>query len=133
MKSNQIFIGNIKKCVKYEEHTMLGVNTVIDDCSIGYDRFGYVEEKSELYKENAILIKNKNGGYIDIERLNSVLDLIKISHDVTKNGYRLGGLIMSTIPHSVNCLYVDKESLKPYFKDKEKNISVRQLKKQYKK
>ena len=86
----------------------------------------------ELYKENAVLIKVKNGGYVDLENFNSILDYIKIHQDITKNGYRLGGLIMSTSAHCINSLFVDRKSLIPYYKNKEQdnNISVHQLKKQ---
>ena len=80
------------------------------------------------------MLKIKQGGYVDIERLNSILDYIKMRKDITKTGYILGGLIMSTSSHRIDSLFVDETSLKPYYNNKQqKNISVRQLKKQIKK
>lgn len=132
MKTDQIFIGDIRKCTKYNTHTTFSSSMYIGDQCIGCNSFGYVDEDDELYKENAVLIKVKNGGYVDLENFNSILDYIKIHQDITKNGYRLGGLIMSTSAHCVNCLFVDRKSLKPYYTNKEQdnNISVHQLKKQ---
>ena len=129
MKTDQIFIGDIRRCTKYEKHITL--SSMI--ANIGRESFGYIEEDDELYKENAILIKIKNGGYVDLERFNSILDYIKIHKDITKNGYRLGGLMMSTSAHCLDSLFVDEESLKPYYTAKQtSNLSVHQLKKQIK-
>ena len=134
MKPEQIFIGNIRKCPKYEEHTTFKSQTFIDSDIIDTDTFGYIVSDDELYKENAILLKIKQGGYVDIERLNSILDYIKMRKDITKTGYILGGLIMSTSSHRIDSLFVDETSLKPYYNNKQqKNISVRQLKKQLRK
>ncbi len=134
MKTDQIFIGNIRKCTKYEIHITFSSSTCIDDQCIGYDSFGHIEEEDELYKENAVLIKIENGGYVDLERFNSILDYIGIYRNLTKDGYRLGGLMMSTSAHCIDSLFVDEKSLKPYYAGKQKtgDISVRQLKKQVK-
>lgn len=135
MKTDQIFIGDIRKCTKYETHTTFSSSTYIGDQCIGCDSFGYIDKDDELYKENAVLIKIKNGGYVDLERFNSILDYIRIYRDITKDGYRLGGLMMSTSAHCIDSLFVDEKSLKPYYADKQQtdDISVHQLKKQVKK
>lgn len=133
MKPEQIFIGNIKKCTQYEEHTAFSSNTKIGSQCICEESFGYIIQDSEIFKENAILIKVKNGGYVDLENLNSILDHIKIWKDTSKYGYRLNGLMMSTLPDDINDLFVDSKSLKPYYtKEQPKSISTRQLKKQLK-
>lgn len=135
MKTDQIFIGDIRKCTKYETHTTFSSSTYIGDQCIGCDSFGHIVEDDELYKENAVLIKIENGGYVDLERFNSILDYIRIYRDITKDGYRLGGLMMSTSAHCIDSLFVDEKSLKPYYTDKQQidDISVHQLKKQVKK
>ena len=121
MKTDQIFIGNIKKCTKYDYRSQ------------GYGDWNTSPAvDSKLYKQNAVLIKVENGGYVDLEKLNSLLDYIKIYKDITENGYRLGGLMRSIRPHCVDCLFVDLDSLKPYYSDKQKKekTSVHQLRKQ---
>ena len=45
MKKSKIFIGNIRKCTKYNMH---------DIFCIGGDSFGSIEEDDELYKKDAI-------------------------------------------------------------------------------
>lgn len=132
MKPEQIFVGNIRKCTKYESHTTFQSETYINGRFIGGDGFGYIDTDDELFKENAILIKIEKGGYVDLERLNSILDYVRIYKDI-KDGYMLGGLMMPTSPHGIDNLFVDKKSLKPYYSNEQtKNISVHQLKKQLK-
>ena len=58
MKSEQFFIGNVKRCTKYEAHTTLHCETYINGQSIGGEGFGYVKIEDEIFKENAILIKS---------------------------------------------------------------------------
>jgi len=133
MKPEQIFTGDIRKCTKYESHLAFSSETYITGECIGSCGFGYIDKEDELFKENAILIKIKNGGYVDLERFNSILDYLRIYGDITKEGYRLGGLMMPTSAYKADCLFVDADSLKPYYSnEQEKNISVRQLKKQLK-
>lgn len=134
IKPEQIFIGDIKKCTKYKMHTTFSSSLYIGDHCIGCDSFGHIEEDSELYKENAVLIKIENGGYVDLEKLNSILDYIKIHRDIEKDGYQLGGLMIPTEAYCAGKLFVDGKTLKPYYNDKQKTnyISTRQLKKQIK-
>lgn len=132
MKSDQVFIGNIRRCTKYEENIALSCKTYIDGQLIGCERFGSIEEDDELYKENAILIRVKNGGYVDLERFDSILDYIRLYRLYTKNGFRLGGLIMSTSAYRLDDLFVDEKTLKPYYQTNEevKDTSILKLKKQ---
>jgi len=131
MKTDQIFIGNINKCTKYKIHNNFSSETFIGDQCICCDSFGYIEVENEVYKENAILIKLKNGGYVDLENLNSIFDHLKIAGTIKKEGFYLGGIIMSNYAHCNGSIFVDTKSLVPY-RTKNKtysNISVRQLKK----
>lgn len=132
MKSDQVFIGNIRRCTKYEENIALSCKTYIDGQLVGCERFGSIEEDDELYKENAILIRVKNGGYVDLERFDSILDYIRLYRLYTKNGFRLGGLIMSTSAYRLDDLFVDEKTLKPYYQTNEevKDTSILKLKKQ---
>lgn len=86
----------------------------------------------DIFRENAILIKFTDGGYVDLDKLNSFLDYIGIYQDVTN--YHLRELIMSTSAHYLGSLFVDEESLKPYYDNLEqtKKISVHRLKKEVK-
>lgn len=131
MKSEQIFIGDIRKCTKYETNNTFSSGMYIGNQCIDCTSFGYIDTDDEIYKENAVLIKLKNGSYVDLERLNSVLDYIRIYRDMTSDGYYLGGIMMSTSAYGMDSLFVDEKSLTPYYTDKQQpsHISVHQLKK----
>lgn len=133
MKAEQIFVGDIKKCTKYEAHTIFQFEMCLNGQSLGGDSFGYVDVEDEIFKQNATLIKFEKGGYVDIENINSILDYIKIYRDIKKDGYMLGGLLMSTSAHRSDCLFVDRDSITPYCSDEQtKSISIHQLRKQIK-
>lgn len=88
----------------------------------------------KLYKENAVLVKTKNGGYIDLENFNSILDYLKIYKDDAQRDYNLWKTIMPTHSRGSNSLFVDENSLKPYFnsEDKKEEISIYQLRRRQK-
>lgn len=132
MKPEQIFIGSIRKCTKYEMHTTFSMTISIGGAPLGTDSFGYIEQDSILEKENAVLVKLEKGGYVDLDTFNSALDYLRIYKDVTKHGYRTGGLILSTSPNKIGSIFVDESSVKPYYqtKDKVKNITFGKLKKE---
>ena len=134
MKAKQIFIGNIRECTKSEEHITTTSKTYSNGECVGSESMGYINTESDIYRENAILIKIKNGGYVDLTRLNSILDYIKVRKDITKWGFRLGGLIMASSANRVGKLFVDENSLKSYYGnamlDSNDKASIRQLRKQ---
>ena len=99
MEESILFIGNIRKCTKYETH-----KTAVLDIAGCTDSFGYMEIKDELYKENATLIKTKDGKFID---LGDILDISKIKK-------AKGKIKMSTYPIKKGCLFVDEKTLKPH-------------------
>ena len=133
MKTDRIFIGNIKMCTKYEFSNIISNNDYIDDKCIGSASFGYIDYEDKVVKENAILIKLKDCFYVDVENLNSFLDYILISGVIINP--ILTNLVISTFASRKNQLFVDKESLKPYYDKEEKidNISLKTLKKNLKK
>ncbi len=137
MKAEQIFIGNINKCTKYEQHDILK-SELIDGITgevVGCQKFGYIEREGEVYKENAILIRLQNGGYVDIDNLNSILDHLSVHRDITKDGYRAGRLIMPTLAWKEGCLYVDESTLRKCYSESESQdkVTVRSLKQKFNK
>lgn len=134
MKPDKIFIGNIKRCTKYISHSRFTGNVFIGEECVNLSSFGYIESEDELYKENAVLVKTKNGGYIDLENFNSILDYLKIYKDDVQRDYNLWKTIMPTHSRGNNSLFVDENSLKPYFnsEDKKEEISIYQLRRRQK-
>lgn len=133
MKTNQIFRGDIKKCTKYDVHTTFSSSTYIGGQCIGGASIGYVDDEYEIYKENAVLIKVKDGAYVDLESLNSILDYIRIYRDMLLRDY-ISGLIIPTSTYCANSLLINEETLKPYYADERQveDVSVRELKKHFK-
>lgn len=118
-----IYIGNIMRCTKYEEHT----NCVIEDFC-GIDTFGHIIEENEIYKENVILLKVAQNGYVDLDQLNSYLDYLKIKKYKANGGFRLGGAILSTMPWKENSLFVS-EVRKCCIKEQKGKVKIKDLKK----
>lgn len=108
-----VFIGTIRKCTKYDTHTTFSSEFYMGEICIGGDCFGYIESDSIVSKENAKLLKVTNGGYVDLDLLNSFLDEIKVKSKITKDGgFYTNGIIMGTSPNGVNNLFVDESTLK---------------------
>ena len=125
-----VFIGTIRRCTKYENHATFSSETYIGDDCIGGESFGYTITDSVKYKESAKLLKVTKGGYVDLDLLNSFLDEIKVRSKITKEGFYLDGIIMSTQENEIGCLFVDESTLKQYKPLKEiKKPTVKKLKK----
>lgn len=128
---NNVFIGTINKCIQYDTKTTFSSETYIGEDCIGSDSFGYIVEDGIKYKENAKLLKVTTNGYVDLDTLNSILDEIKVKSKITKDGgFYLNGLILSTSPHKLGCLYVDSSTLIQYKPlEQIKKPTVKKLKK----
>lgn len=119
MKNTRVFIGTIMKCTQNSEILTPGVGN-----------FHLVEEKK--VKENAILVKTKNGFYVDIKGLNllevAYLYLEKRTslypYDTFMDAYEHGSYMGEN--------FVDINSIKPYADNetKEKKLSLLKLRKQ---
>jgi hypothetical protein len=124
MKPENLFIGNLNKCVKYNE---------ILDFECGDSVLGHREIENELYERDVVLLKTKNGNYVDVRELNLFL---QISLFLMPNGsvhYPMDypyNAMLTTYPWRNGQLFVDKDSLVPYYsKDNDlKNVSIHKLK-----
>ena len=125
MKTNQFFVGNVVKCKNYES------NVFTVDRSFKNDQLKIYSSlyDGDLVKENAILIQLNVGEYIDIDNVKSTLELFKIYKYILKVCKK--GKILSTSPDHNDMLYIDCDSLKPYYAENQKveKISLRQFKK----
>ncbi len=129
MKSNQIYIANLRKCTKHNSHALFQSSTSINGESLGEEIFGFVDRDDELYKENAILIKMQGGGYVDLDVLNNYFDYLRLFKDVTPSGFVNNGIFMSTMPSKVGDVFVDYKTIKPYYDFPQvENVSFRSLK-----
>ncbi len=98
MKEDRIFFGNINQCTCYTR-IKKQVNPKVE--------IDYILKKSELYKEKVLLMKAKNGLFVEIEGLN-ICELALVYNA------SIGKKLMKTDPNHENDLYIDEKSLQPY-------------------
>ncbi len=129
MKTNQFFVGNVMKCKNYESDVFVEDKSFKDDQLECYSAEGYSGYDGDLVKEKAILIKLNVDEYIDIDNVKSTLALFKIYKYILKVCKK--GKVLSTSPDHNDMLYIDFNSLKPYYAENQKveKISLRQFKK----
>ncbi len=129
MQNDKIFTGTIMRCTKYDMHATFKSEMHIDGQSIGCDSFGYIDEESETFKENATLIKTKQGYYVDVEGL-TLTDIAYLYLENSKAkvaGTKSGKLFMLGSCFYVGDLFVDQNSIRPYTSAdmEEKRSSIR--------
>lgn len=134
MKKYQVFIGDIRKCTRYDMESIF----MKEDYATG-TVLGHTIKEDELYKKDAILIKVTEGGlassaYVDLESIKSSLDMLKLKKHIIKgHGWTNNSLMIPTHATGVDSLFVDIMSLRSYYeREIDKNISVKQLKKEIK-
>ena len=134
MKCDKIFIGDIGKCTTYKKFTPFEPDFVSNP-STTKNTLGYIDIDDELYKENAILLQIADGIFIDLDSFHSFFNYLKIYKEIHKNSeFHLGELIMNTAPTALGDLFIEENSLKPYYLDiKSNNISIHKLTRQIKK
>lgn len=131
VQMKDIYFGTIKKCTEYEMHTTFSSKMSINGIDCFEDSFGMIESDSEIYKENAVLIKVVESGYVDLDTLKGFRDTIKVKNSITRNGgFYLDRLILGNSEHKEGCLFVDESTLRQYEPlDNKKTTTVKQLKK----
>ena len=99
MDNKRLFIGNIKKCTKLDLSNIF----VASDFK-GKQKCGKPVIDSEIYKENAILVRTYRYGFVDLE------------------DYDKKTIEMSINPVKEGDLFVDYDSLKVYSETNDKMI-----------
>ena len=117
MNTKRVFIGDIKQCIKHNRSLICTNTTNVNDESIVTNYYGYSKKSTIVYKKNAILIKINDDYYIDIVKIESLIDLLKLYYGKIINKAYLNKILMTTSPSGISSIYVDKASLKPYFGD----------------
>lgn len=120
MTNKNIFIGTIMKCLDVYHYNKSGDKYYSPSFSIGSMEVGEDVSTVDVYKENVILLRTSSGGYVELDDIESIFDKIKYSFSLSD--------YLVTRPHHDGDLFVKKESLIPYFNEKEKNISISKVK-----
>lgn len=130
MDSNKIFVGDIKICTKYDNVILQSSTFFVDSAPISIERFGFIDVMAKPYINEAVLLEIKDGRYVDINRLNTIKDYLRMYYECFSKYIYHNGILMPTRPMAEGMLFVDEESLIPYYLGEEKNVSIRSLKRE---
>ena len=125
MKNKDVYVGIIKKCNNLYFYERYGEKRFVGDCQIGPVMIGSIHTYVDVVAEKAILIKVNEEQFIWLDDLNNFVDglLVDLGFPIK---------LIGTVPFATGELFVDKDSLVPYYIEEEKktrNLKVRQLKK----
>lgn len=112
IKLEKICIANLMQCTKYETHDYFTSSISIGDTPCFSDSFGFIEKDEELFEKDVYLLKIKKGGYVRLDSINTFGDYLKVNRCLTKGGFKLGGIMLSTSAWNNGDIFVDKKSLK---------------------
>lgn len=122
MKKENIFVGEIRKCIDYESYLKHGENYYIADFELKSKtskiEFGTSISTYKIIKENAILIKINDDRYIWLDTVLNPIDALFVDL-----GFNFDSL--DTKPTEKNMVYVSSSSLKSYYDKEEQNQKIR--------
>lgn len=112
MKKENIVIGPIRKCTDFLSEDIFRTNLYLGKICIGSLKTKFNQFNSEIYNEEAILLKTSLG-YLNISSINNDLELFK--------NFVLGKIkLIPRVPKRSSQLFVDEEELKTYDDEKVK-------------
>lgn len=110
MKKENIVVGPIRKCTDFLSNDIFRTNLYLGKIYIGSLKTKFNQFNSEIYEEEAILLKTSLG-YLNIGSINNDLDLLK--------NFLLGKIrLIPRLPKKSSQLFVDEGELKSYNKEK---------------
>ena len=122
MKNSDIYIGTIKKCNDVYCYEKYGEERYVGSFKINNTELGEVHKYVDVITDQAILIKVNNEKYIWLNQIETFSDELLVNLGIAKK-------TINTQPSNDNDLFVEKNTLIPYFKNIEnKNLNVAKLK-----
>lgn len=124
MKKSNVYLGTIKRCTNIYRYNQRGETWLEGSWRIGSITESFIHRYAYIVEEKAILIKIKDDEFIWIDMVNNVKDVILCMLGSYKK-------IIPIKPSFDNQLFVDKNTLVPYYKEEEKEqkTKVKKLKK----
>lgn len=117
---NQIYNGNISEVVDVDIVAESISPTVAVAKSV---------PKTQLIKEDACLIKIKDGLYVDIDNIRSLSDRVKLKRELRREKKKRNNLLIHTTGSLVEQLVVDDSGIKPLYPNENKKMPLRKIKK----
>ena len=123
MKREDIYVGTLMKCIKFEDYLKDGERTFVPEFISGPVQIGHSQFNVKLIKEHAIFIK-KDDGFICLGLLNNFVEEFLVNMGLDIN-------MIYTTPCCDDDYYVLKDSLQPYYTENlKKDVYVKRLKRQ---
>ena len=117
MNSKDIFVGTVKECSDIRAYKEYGEELYIPDFVLGKTEFGTTYKYVKVVDDKAVLIKVDEKNYIWLDMLESRMDEFLVNL----------GIAVKTIGTSPSCsgqLYVDAQTLEPYFEEEIDKLKV---------
>jgi len=121
MKNVTVYIGAIKKCLYPKAYQKDGDETFIPEFETRTTKMGYMRKNIEEVNNQAILIKTENNLYYQFKLTNTFIDKTRIIFN--NENYAL-----TSKPKHDDDIFVDENSLIPYYEEQPKSLSLRKLK-----
>ena len=121
MKSKNVFKGTIKKCEDFYSYMKYGEERYVGDFKVGKIEVGTTYKYANIIDEEAILLKMNDKKFVWLDLVNTKAEEILVNLGIACNA-------ISTSPVCNNDIFVDEETLEPYFKGENTNLSVKKIK-----
>ena len=121
MKSKNVFKGTIKKCEDFYSYMKYGEERYVGDFKVGKIEVGTTYKYANIIDEEAILLKMSDKKFVWLDLVNTKAEEILVNLGIACNA-------ISTSPICNNDIFVDEETLEPYFKAEDKKLSVKKIK-----
>jgi len=127
MKKSNVYIGTVKQCNDIYWYERRGEQYFEGDFIIGHTISGRMRNYVDVISDKAILIEVSENNYVWFDLSNTIKDRILMGLGIAVN-------VIGIKPHYDREYFVDKSTLKPYFKENiNEDINVRTLRKSIKK
>ena len=126
MNTNRIVLGDIEEVtekVKHEEHTILfGEDVITLSLSLK-------SQEVIPHKKKVILVKFPENSYVELAKLNSFKDLIKIYHEILFFNPDTSKYVLKERSYFTSKYFVNVDSVSKYNSDLKTHESVKSLRK----
>ena len=121
MKSGNVFVGTVKKCEDLYNYKKYGDEHYAAEFIVGKTEIGTIHKYVDVIDEEAVLVKIEDENYVCIDMINNKIDEFLLNLGMSDK-------TINTIPTKEKRLFVDKDTIEPYFKNQNKNVSVKKIK-----
>ena len=110
MKKEQIFIGSVNICTKFEKEDL-----IVNSPSGNKYRFPMHNIEAKLFKTNIPLLKLKDDSYVCVDSIDGFKTYMELYNYLVSKGFSSSELVLCSCPSNENEIFVDVKSLTHYY------------------